>query len=96
MICRAEVLYDRPPEEFHPISLEETHELLLKLSKEYSIFKGTEENCTAFTTQLPNGGVVLRNDRPALVVSSTSWTEDEDFSILLDALSGTKRIFIYF
>lgn len=46
-----------------------------------------KEGETLFT--LSNGK--LRPDRPMLVVSSTSWTEEEDFGILLDALQALEE-----
>lgn len=42
---------------------------------------------TAFT-EVAENKVVLRADRPGLLLSSTSWTPDEDFDILMQALQG--------
>ncbi|CAN8002634.1 unnamed protein product [Ixodes hexagonus] len=52
--------------------------------------KPDDESRTVFTRDggTGSGSGSLRPDRPALIVSGTSWTEDEDFSVLLEALEA--------
>ncbi|KAK9674543.1 hypothetical protein RND81_12G239800 [Saponaria officinalis] len=95
---RATVLYDQPPEFFHPSSLVEKHRLFLKLDKDLRYFEGirdcinhgsgdikTEERSDSLFTTTTGAGIAEKSNRPALIVSSTSWTPDEDFGILLEA-----------
>ncbi|KAJ4427362.1 hypothetical protein ANN_24982 [Periplaneta americana] len=85
----AVTLYDRPPDAFRPISIQESHQLFVSLANQYPTFRSNDSSTsTIFTEVLSSGEAVWRKDRPGLIVSSTSWTEDEDFSILLSALQG--------
>lgn len=87
----ASTLYDRPPEQFKPISVNEKHELLMALGKDYPVFvRNSSSNETILTRMNAAGDVELRPDRPGLLISSTSWTEDEDFSLLLKSLQGAR------
>uniref|UniRef100_A0ACB8FKU8 Uncharacterized protein n=1 Tax=Sphaerodactylus townsendi TaxID=933632 RepID=A0ACB8FKU8_9SAUR len=94
---RAITLYDKPPSFFKETPLSDQHRLFMKLSKDYNPFKAqslTEpvlpsddnEKSAFLQRDIRSGQVTHQKDRPALLVSSTSWTEDEDFSILLKAL----------
>ncbi|KAK7334995.1 hypothetical protein VNO80_26764 [Phaseolus coccineus] len=94
----ATVLYDQPPDIFHPASLEERHKLFCRLNEDLfqplgvrdcvsngnSLISSRCQNETLFTTEV-GSSIYSKPNRPALVVSSTSWTPDEDFSILLEA-----------
>nr|XP_039249973.1 chitobiosyldiphosphodolichol beta-mannosyltransferase-like [Styela clava] len=85
------VLYDRPPEIFKPLSINEKHDLFSKLKHEYPEFGFSPNDDSTFCTISKDGSVTARDNRPAFIVSSTSWTEDEDFSILLNALKMYEK-----
>ena len=79
----ATVLYDRPLDTFKPCTVEEKHQLMSKLAETYP----TQIDITSITqTDQDTGAIRLRPERPGVIVSSTSWTKDEDFSILFEAL----------
>jgi beta-1,4-mannosyltransferase len=93
-----QVLYDRPPAMFHRCSVSETHALLLRLQPalaadglgaclQQQLADAAAVQGGTLLTQQPKGAQAptWRPGRPALVVSSTSWTPDEDFGILLAA-----------
>lgn len=81
------VLYDRPPENFRPLDIKESHLFFSRLKLEYPQFSAyPDDENTTFCSLLKDGLVVERDNRPAFIISSTSWTEDEDFGILLNAL----------
>lgn len=100
LVGEKRVLHDRPPEYFRKAQVGEMHRLMSRLIGELQPGLGQgwlpEYNLpesTAFTrrvTARSNGKegeevYEKRQDRPALVVSSTSWTADEDFGLLLRA-----------
>ncbi|KAL7526249.1 hypothetical protein ACHAXR_001397, partial [Thalassiosira sp. AJA248-18] len=95
---RVRVLYDKPPLMFRPTSVEEQHELFRRLNLDMQQEEQPQQVVveeTIFTQSIvENDGTAsirLRRDRPAMLVSSTSWTPDEDFSILLEALNELHK-----
>ncbi|KAM4026382.1 chitobiosyldiphosphodolichol beta-mannosyltransferase [Anomaloglossus baeobatrachus] len=98
---KAVTLYDKPASIFKETPVELQHQLFMKLAVDYAPFRTRLESNevhiqrSAFTEKnLKSGIVTLREGRPALLISSTSWTEDEDFSILLSALQDYDSFII--
>jgi beta-1,4-mannosyltransferase len=71
-ISNAIVLYDQPAEYFAPTPLQVRHELFQRLQDVLA--------CPAVLSGPETA------ERPAIIVSATSWTADEDFALLLEAV----------
>ena len=99
---QATVVYDRPHRRYRPAPLNETYRLMQRLQKELCTPMHSQDFCAVEASALKDpdsilikpvqdGSLQKRDTRPAVVVSSTSWTADEDFSILLSALEMYDR-----
>eukprot|EP01029_Cantina_marsupialis_P014946 TRINITY_DN3274_c0_g1_i3.p1 TRINITY_DN3274_c0_g1~~TRINITY_DN3274_c0_g1_i3.p1 ORF type:complete len:475 (-),score=117.12 TRINITY_DN3274_c0_g1_i3:169-1509(-) len=94
----ATVLHDRPADCFKRATLEDSHQLLTKLRADFRIIEanifgavGNGEKTLLTEINPENGEVQYRKNRPALLISSTSWTPDEDMGILFDGLCDYDR-----
>ncbi|XP_028966322.1 chitobiosyldiphosphodolichol beta-mannosyltransferase [Galendromus occidentalis] len=90
------VLHDKPPLRFQPRDwnepdqLQEVHDLLVRLSEsDRDLQRLATSPHETVLTRMNEDKLELksRRERPFLLLSSTSWTEDEDFGLLLAALS---------
>ncbi|GAA5996385.1 hypothetical protein JCM5350_005121 [Sporobolomyces pararoseus] len=88
---KAIAFHDRPPKHFRRQTNLESHELFQRLPVLKTInFPPSSENkslSSADSTILTSSNGSLLPNRPALVVTSTSHTPDEDLTILLEALT---------
>lgn len=53
---------------------------------------GQQGGSATICTEVVGGEVRLRDDRPAVVVTSTSWTPDEDVGLLVEAAQLYEQV----
>mgnify|MGYP003705944975 CR=1 FL=1 len=80
------VLHDRPPPFFRRANGAEKHKLFSRLRQNFEAVDDYASTASSGPTLFTLDEKTLREDRPLLAISSTSWTPDEDFGILLDAI----------
>jgi beta-1,4-mannosyltransferase len=90
---------DRPQEFAQRLDVREAHQLFHKINalrepRVRALAGIYDTSSTVFTSASPmaSGQADYNTGRPALLVSSTSWTADEDFSILLQALDAYETL----
>jgi beta-1,4-mannosyltransferase len=103
-LTRVHVMHDRPPEFFAKLSVDDRHKLFARLERDSDAFRALAERerarrhdddggaalveQTLISVRAAGSRATLKVDRPRVVITSTSWTEDEDISMLLDAVEA--------
>lgn len=72
------------------------HKLLKEINDDISDTPITDPQYTIATHKIDENTYGYKKDRPALLISSTSWTADEDFSILFDAFVKFDEMYIFY
>lgn len=76
-------MYDRAPDIFQPQPISNRHSFFQKLD---FLTSDERDNLDGnLFTEMKKDVVLYKENRPALIISSTSWTADEDFGILFEA-----------
>lgn len=81
-------MHDKPHERFKQLGVEEKHCFYEKLADQYGIDGLKDAKEESLLTEFVDGLPAMKAQRPAILVSSSSWTEDEDFHILVEALES--------
>ncbi|POW19955.1 hypothetical protein PSHT_04120 [Puccinia striiformis] len=94
------VFYDRPPKSFCRLTVPEIHSFFRQSSFNYDSFlqkmfvqSGSSLHQESLLTYADQEAKItkMKSDRPALIVSSTSWTIDEDFTKRWRCIPDQKR-----
>ncbi|CAO2812846.1 unnamed protein product [Amaranthus hypochondriacus] len=87
---RATVLYDQPPDFFHPASIEDKHKLFLKLDKEFRHFEGVRD-CISHDEDFDIllEAAVMYDRRVAAILSEDDSIKNE---AIWDAMNDGKQI----
>jgi len=84
-----QVLYDRPPDFFHKTTSDERHDLMMRLKQQ---FDAQSNDACLLPCTFPLQELAKPDRSTFLIMSSTSWTPDEDFGILLKALLELNQL----
>ena len=83
-------MHDRPPSHFQRTSPTDRNDLFQRIVPTITP-PVSEEWASSILSISPQPNIFSPSGRPALMVSSTSWTADEDFSPLLTALDAYDK-----